>query len=131
MSGKKDTRFKPGDPRTRELARKGGAAYAARARKESGGAFEGTILDVMDTELRLECIRAYNDFLAEEYQAAAPDRLITIGVQTERDRIDLIEMLGEGAGGRVIVSPVSIDPSGRMPLRGMRIRKVRLEMLPA
>lgn len=33
-----------------------------------------------DDELYVELVRAYNEFLAEEYMAAAPDRLIPMGV---------------------------------------------------
>jgi hypothetical protein len=44
-----DGRFKPGDPRTRELASKGGSRRADVRRKASGQApYEGTVLDVMD-----------------------------------------------------------------------------------
>jgi predicted TIM-barrel fold metal-dependent hydrolase len=33
-----------------------------------------------DDDLYLDCVRAYNEYLAEEYGAVAPDRLIPIGV---------------------------------------------------
>lgn len=47
MTRKHAGMFKPGDPRTRELARKGGMAKAAQRRSEEGP-YHGTILDVMD-----------------------------------------------------------------------------------
>src|SRR5437764_9394757 len=33
-----------------------------------------------DDDLYLDCVRAYNEYLAEEYSAVAPDRLIPLGV---------------------------------------------------
>jgi predicted TIM-barrel fold metal-dependent hydrolase len=66
-----------------------------------------------DDDLYLDCVRAYNEFLGEEYMAAAPDRLIPMGTIPITGVDDAIKELEHCA--RLGLKGVKLDkyPSGR------------------
>ena len=66
-----------------------------------------------DRELYCELVRAYNEFLAEEYMAPAPDRIVPIGVIPVSGTDDAVRELEHCA--RIGLKGVKLDkfPAGR------------------
>src|SRR4030095_13653201 len=66
-----------------------------------------------DDALYLDCIRAYNDFLGQEYMAAPPDRLVCIGTIPTTSVADAIKELEHCA--KLGMRGVKLDryPSGK------------------
>jgi predicted TIM-barrel fold metal-dependent hydrolase len=77
--------------------------------------FAGTLfIDVKDKELALACVRAYNDFMIDEWCAAAPDRYIPLVILPLWDitasKLELERTIGKGA--KAVAFPEGLTPLG-------------------
>jgi hypothetical protein len=83
---KPSSKFAAGDPRTVELAKKGGRARVEQRRKLEGGPYDGTILDVMDAAgLTGRSWAAWRTFLKAVFALPLePAELLTFTLHTDR-----------------------------------------------
>ncbi|MET0145996.1 MAG: amidohydrolase family protein [Ilumatobacteraceae bacterium] len=77
--------------------------------------FAGTLfLTVQDRELALDCVRAYNDFILDEWCGAAPDRLIPLVILPLWDvEASVVELQRTAAAGaKAAAFPEGLTPLG-------------------
>jgi predicted TIM-barrel fold metal-dependent hydrolase len=68
---------------------------------------------IRDDAVYLACVRAYNDFVAEEYAARAPERLLPAGVVPSSSVNEAIEEMQRCAGLGLRSVMLSAFPSGK------------------